>query len=93
MSTMSETYMDEVQGDPGILSVLGEQAKGLTYTSEPPEEQYLADVIPFPITHTEEAVLEFNRHPVRDTAFGAIALSGIGFAIGSAVAAHHRHRY
>jgi hypothetical protein len=91
MSTTAEEYMDgyEIQDDWGVMRLIGDQAMAIADSHKPTEEPRLADLIPFPITRAEQAVLDFNRHPVFDTAATAVALTGLGFIAG-AVVGHHR---
>jgi hypothetical protein len=80
----------ELVDDLGIPITYGDQLKQLAVPAE--KSDSIKEPGYFPLGAIERAVLSFNRHPIIETTASAVALTGIGFLLGSATFAHRRRR-
>lgn len=80
---------DGLLEDEGLAQVLQLHPE-LVGHSQPAEES-VPSVNGVPVRMGELVVLNFMEHPVRDTAASALALGGLGFAVGAAWAQRRRH--
>lgn len=86
-----EAREDNMEGDPGILAVLGDRIGVLAIHNELAREPAMGAAQRFALSRRERVVVDFKRHPIRDIGISAVAFTVMGFAAGSATATY-RHR-